>query len=189
LEKRLERIRYVLSPAGRRVAIKEPVLRVHALSPQQFVSMMKVNFAFELPYCPIRPNASQHTQHAALNEISFPTAKLLEYRLGGLDYAIVSLGKDRYGRRPGDLFGYAPLAIANFDDACYPLYVAHHPSGSSKVVSHGWTNGTVNDRVYYHLDTLPGSSGAPVSSINDEVVAVDIAKLSYLRKQVCRFRG
>lgn len=49
----------------------------------------------------------------------FPIAELLEYRNGGLDYAIVRVGRDANGANAGDLFGFRSVASADAAGGTY----------------------------------------------------------------------
>lgn len=97
---------------------------------------------------------------------------LREYKLGGLDYALLELD-----RRPGNTFGYASIAteLPKVDER---LTIIQHPVGLPKMVDAGYfsgikTYGTLSGYMRYKdLDTGSGSSGAGVLNSAGKLVGV-----------------
>jgi V8-like Glu-specific endopeptidase len=100
------------------------------------------------------------------NEIQVAITALTEYRLGGMDYAIVQLAGN-----PGQTFGVARVSddVPSLNDL---LTIIQHPDGLLKVVEAGNYDGVetsgiwVGDMRYTDLDTRPGSSGSGI--LNDD---------------------
>lgn len=104
---------------------------------------------------------------------SFPVVELLEHRLSGLDYAIVRLGPNAAGQLPGDVHGTLGVALEDVEEARAMLCVIQHPNGDPKRVEAGPMTRNVAGRIEYRdLDTLGGSSGAPILSLAGEIVGV-----------------
>ena len=96
------------------------------LNPVEFVSLMTVSFNYELTACPV-PGSAVST--AIPNEKAFNIRRLVEHRLGGLDYAIIELEG-----LPGKEFGTVQLSKklpSNGDE----VVIAQHPSGQVKKVT------------------------------------------------------
>ena len=104
---------------------------------------------------------------------SFPVVELVEYRLSGLDYAIIRLGANPAGQRPGDRYGKLSVAAKDVEQPRSTLCVIQHPDGGPKRVEAGPMFRNVAGRIEYKdLDTLGGASGAPVLSLQGEIVGV-----------------
>ena len=117
---------------------------------------------------PIQPNEIATNQHVNFNyqvdqngalrtEQSFPILQLLEYRLGGLDYAIVRLGGN-----PGVSFGHANISglDANIGDT---ICIIGHPAGLPKRIEAGPVTDFHDTRIGYNdIDTLGGNSGSGI---------------------------
>jgi len=90
-------------------------------------------------------------------EESFPILELLEYREGGLDYAIV-----RLGGYPGDKYGMA--RVSPHDSIIGDmLCIIQHPEGVPKRIEAGPHYHTHGPQMGYNsIDTLGGSSGAGI---------------------------
>jgi len=138
------------------------------LSPKEFPALMTVNFGYEYSSCP-KPDKTIAIQP---QEEKFSVLRLAEYRLGNLDYAVIELDGN-----PGKKFGTVTLSVA-IPEVSEQLVVSQHPSGQIKKVDNGSIVCAENictrgNKVYYQLDTEPGSSGSPVGRIkNKTVVAV-----------------
>ncbi len=95
-------------------------------------------------------------------EQSFPILELIEYRLGGLDFAIVRLGGN-----PGAIFGTTSVSTtdANVGDmAC----IIGHPAGVPKRVEAGPITDLHGIRIGYNdIDTLGGNSGSGILRASD----------------------
>jgi V8-like Glu-specific endopeptidase len=88
---------------------------------------------------------------------SFDIIELMEYRLDGLDYAIV-----RVAGNPGNAFGFTGVASqdANLGDL---LAIIGHPEGMPKRIEAGPLTGfSDNFLAYNDIDTLGGSSGSGI---------------------------
>jgi V8-like Glu-specific endopeptidase len=116
------------------------------ISPAEIALNMHVNFNFQ--------NDPAGNPRAV---ISFPITALLEYRQGGLDYAIC-----RIGGSPGAAFGINGVSAA---DAAVGdmLCIIGHPAGVPKRVEAGpLTSFDGNTLKYNDIDTLGGNSGSGV---------------------------
>jgi V8-like Glu-specific endopeptidase len=93
-------------------------------------------------------------------EDTYEIFDLLEYRLGGVDYALA-----RLGGFPGQTYGVAPVSLAggvNGDQ----LAIIGHPASEPKRVSAGnLKTYSASAITYANLDTLGGSSGAGILSV------------------------
>ena len=103
----------------------------------------------------------------------FPVINLKEYRLGGLDYAIIELGSDTNGQLPADL-GHQPGALDVRDVAASEtLAIIQHPQGDPKKIEAGSAQQTFGSDLFYdNIDTHGGSSGSAVRDSDGEIVAV-----------------
>jgi V8-like Glu-specific endopeptidase len=90
-------------------------------------------------------------------EVEFAVEALLEYRLGGLDFAVV-----RLAGRPGQQFGVG--RIASQDAAVNDmLAIIGHPAGVPKRIEAGPLTSFDGDRLRYNdIDTLGGNSGSAI---------------------------
>lgn len=90
-------------------------------------------------------------------EKSFPVLNLVEFKLDGLDFAIVRLGGN-----PGDTFGFAQISHVDADEADM-LCVIQHPLGAPKRIDAGPLFHLYGDELGYDsIDTLGGSSGSGI---------------------------
>ena len=101
-------------------------------------------------------------------EQSYPILSLVEYRLGGLDFAIVRLGGN-----PGTTWGTTQVATtdaASGDMLC----IIGHPAGWPKRIEAGpCLNVTGTSITYDDIDTLGGNSGSGVLRASDgQIVGV-----------------
>ena len=124
---------------------------------------MQVNFNYQI-----------NGQTNALREPSvFPLLELVEYRVGGLDYAIARLGPNEAGQRPGDIFGTLPIRTSGVLSPGDMLYMIQHPAGNPKMVEAGPLASLEEPQLTYDsLDTQGGASGAPVILSNGIVVGI-----------------
>ncbi|MCW5198472.1 trypsin-like peptidase domain-containing protein [Desulfobulbus sp. F3] len=104
---------------------------------------------------------------------SFPVEELLEYRIAGLDFAIVRLGRNAAGRLPGEIYGRLQLALKDIIQPGAMLCLIQHPSGRPKQIEAGpMLRNRAGQIAYDSLDTEGGSSGAPILSLDGELVGV-----------------
>jgi V8-like Glu-specific endopeptidase len=101
-------------------------------------------------------------------EESFPVTQLVEYRLGGLDFAIVQLGNN-----PGQSFGASKISATDpsiGDMVC----IMGHPAGQPKRVEAGDIDRLEGDYMGYNdIDTLGGNSGSGIlCALEDSIVGV-----------------
>lgn len=95
-------------------------------------------------------------------ETSFPILQLVEYRLGGLDFAIVRLGGN-----PGATWGRTPIAT-NDAVAGDMLTIIGHPAGQRKRIEAGPALAPSGSMIRYDdIDTLGGNSGSGVLRASD----------------------
>lgn len=142
---------------------RRPQRRGVTIEPPEIATLMKVNFNYQ--------------RNGQTNELRpgqpFPVAELREYRLGGLDFAIVRLGPNAAGQLPGDVFGTLALAARDISEAGAMLCLIQHPSGRPKCVEAGpMLHNRGGQIAYDSLDTEGGSSGSPILSAAGEVVGV-----------------
>lgn len=107
-------------------------------------------------------------------DVRFPVAQLVEYRIGGIDYAVVRLGPDATGALPGDRFGRLRLAPPGTVSPGDMLCLIQHPNGEPKRIEAGPARTVDTGLITYNgIDTSGGSSGAPLlASPSGEVVGV-----------------
>ena len=118
----------------------------NAITPQEIATNMRVNVLYQ-----VDPSGVLRT------EASFPITQLVEYRLGGLDMAIV-----RVGGNPGSTYGWTAVAAANaaLGDM---LAIIGHPAGFPKRIEAGPLTAVTTTQVRYDdIDTLGGNSGSGI---------------------------
>jgi hypothetical protein len=126
---------------------------------------MHVNFNYQL---------NGDTEEVRPGE-SFPVLELLEHREGGeqLDFAIARLGANAAGELPGIKYRFLTIAPEDLTQSGAILAMIQHPAGSPKKVEAGPLSGNSGGIITYDsLDTLGGSSGAPIQSLQGLVVGV-----------------
>lgn len=132
------------------------------LSAAEMAPEMHVNFGYQVDPATNMPR----------DAMIHPITELLEYRLEGLDYAIVRLGPNNQGKLPGELFGMRevdPNTIAN----AAQLTVLQHPAGLPKKIEAGAMTQVNGDFITYaDIDTMGGSSGSGVLNVDGKLVAV-----------------
>ena len=90
-------------------------------------------------------------------EVEFAVEELIEYRLDGLDVAIV-----RLAGHPGSRYGIGRLNLsdARIDDM---MAIIGHPAAVPKRIEAGPVTDISGDRILYNdIDTLGGNSGSPI---------------------------
>ena len=104
---------------------------------------------------------------------SFPVVELVEHRRSGLDYAIIRLGPNGAGQLPGNRYGTLRVAARDPEEPRPMLCIIQHPDGRPKRVEAGRMFRNSAGRIEYKdLDTLGGSSGAPILSRDGEIIGV-----------------
>ncbi|MCP4165732.1 MAG: trypsin-like serine protease [Chloroflexi bacterium] len=100
--------------------------------------------------------------------VVFAVQELVEYRLGGLDYAILRLAGS-----PSQAFGIGDVAQADAAEQNM-LCIIGHPAGVPKRIEAGPLTSFSGDRVQYNdIDTLGGNSGSAIwHSPSGEIVGV-----------------
>lgn len=132
------------------------------LSAAELAPEMHVNFGYQVD------PATNMTREALVH----PIVALLEYRLEGLDYAIIRLGPDKAETPPGKLFGMRELDRDILADAAQ-LTVIQHPAGRPKKIEAGIETRVNGDFITYaDIDTLGGSSGSGVLNADGKLAAV-----------------
>lgn len=129
---------------------------MQVITPQQIATSMHVNVLYQ-----VDPSGTLRAEQ------SFPIVALVEYRLGGLDMAVV-----RVGGNPGDTYGFTAVATAN-PSVGDMLAIIGHPAGMPKRVEAGpATVVTTNQIRYDDIDTLGGNSGSGILGPAGELVGV-----------------
>lgn len=102
----------------------------------------------------------------------YPITGLVEYRLGGLDYAIIKVGPNATGERPSSAFPAAEI-LTRAPVLQEPTVLLQHPQGEPKKIEAGQVVLTRDSDVYYSdLDTLGGSSGSGVRDASGAIIGV-----------------
>ena len=136
------------------------------LKPEELVPLFKLNFGYQLPPTGDEPRKAD----------VYPVLRMVEDRQGGLDYAIVEVGKGANGLFPGAKYGIATVDASTSTLASAKwVTVIQHPSGKPKKVEAGIELKTESPWIYYSdLDTFDGSSGAGVLDHRGNLVAVHV---------------
>lgn len=124
------------------------------ISPQEIATRMNVEFDFQL-------DASGTLK----SPVSVAVEELIEYRLDGLDFAIVRLAGN-----PGQQFGTTELAE---DDGSVGdmICIIGHPAGQPKRIEAGPITSFQDFRVRYNdIDTLGGNSGSGILRASDGAI-------------------
>ncbi|HEY0099686.1 MAG TPA: serine protease [Pyrinomonadaceae bacterium] len=134
------------------------------ISEEEIATLMRVNFNYQL-------NAETGDLR---REDSYPVLRLLEFRRGSLDYAIVQLGRNERGEVPGEKYGALIVVASDLKTEGAMLCVIQHPNGEPKKVEAGTLLRNSNGHVYYdNIDTFGGSSGAAIlSGETGEVIGI-----------------
>ena len=126
----------------------------NVISSQDIATNMHVNFDFQF-------DAAGNLRA----EQSFAITALVEFRLGGLDFAIVRLAGN-----PAATFGTSRISrtdAATGDMIC----IIGHPAGLPKRVEAGPTTSLSGTRISYNdIDTLGGNSGSGILRANDALI-------------------
>jgi len=124
------------------------------IPPAEIAINMHVNFNYQ-----VDPSGNLRVEQ------SFPILNLVEYRLGGLDFAIVRLGGN-----PGSIFGTTGVSTtdaAKGDMAC----IIGHPATMPKRIEAGPITDIHDNRIGYNdIDTLGGNSGSGVLRASDGLI-------------------
>lgn len=105
----------------------------------------------------------------------FPIKQLVEYRLGGLDFAIVELERNGTNQLPSAL-GYQPARVSA--RTVRPpkgelLAIIQHPQGDPKKIEAGALDAFAGSNIFYgDIDTHGGSSGSAILDPNGEILGV-----------------
>lgn len=99
---------------------------------------------------------------------AFNITSVIEYKLGGLDYAILKIAGS-----PGKKYGYALINTKAVNNGNI-LTIIQHPKGKVKQVDIGHKSQIGRYITYADLDTEPGSSGSGVLDQDGYVVAVHV---------------
>ncbi len=125
--------------------------------PSEIARRMHVNFNYQ-----VDPSGKLR------KEQEFGVEALVEYRLGGLDFAIVRLAGN-----PGAVFGIGEVATsdAKIGDM---LAIIGHPAALPKRIEAGPLSGFFDDRLLYNdIDTLGGNSGSPIwRAVSGKIIGV-----------------
>lgn len=143
-----------------------PARNGQTISSEEIAQLMKVNFNYQ---------TDKLTGKIRRDTIDYPVIELKEYRNGNLDYAIIILGKDKYGKYPGEKFGF--VEIAKSDPSQNDMTaIIQHPLGNPKVIEAGRIFSIKFDLLNYDdIDTQGGSSGAAVISVsNNKIVGIHV---------------
>ncbi|WP_299784410.1 trypsin-like peptidase domain-containing protein [uncultured Marivita sp.] len=121
------------------------------ISSQEIATRMNVEFNFQVNSAGVQQSP-----------VSFAVEELIEYRLDGLDFAIVRLAGN-----PGQQFGVTRLAE---DDGTTGdmICIIGHPAGQPKRIEAGPITNFDDFRVRYNdIDTLGGNSGSGILRASD----------------------
>ncbi|MDN5871437.1 MAG: RICIN domain-containing protein [Nitrococcus sp.] len=110
----------------------------------EIATNMHINFNYQ-----VDPNGNLQ------DETQVAVVELLEYRLGGLDFAIV-----RLAGTPSQEFGIGEIAPRDANEGDM-LAIIGHPAGVPKRIEAGSLTTLSGDRIFYDdIDTLGGNSGS-----------------------------
>lgn len=148
---------------------QRPSRNERIIPPAEIATLMRVYFNFQVDGQTVRNGRTGDVRPG----VPFPVTELLEYRLSGVDYALVRLGRDEAGHLPGDRFGVLPLAQADLTTPGAMLCVIQHPNGRPKRIEAGpLAHNNAGEIAYDSIDTQGASSGSPVLSEAGEIVGV-----------------
>jgi V8-like Glu-specific endopeptidase len=129
----------------------------------EIAPLMRVNFNYQV---------NEETGEIRPGE-AFPVEELLEFRLAGLDFAIVRVGPNEAGQLPGETYGTLATAAEDLVAEGAMLCLIQHPNGVPKRIEAGpMLRNTSGQISYDSLDTQGGSSGSPILSDSGELVGV-----------------
>jgi V8-like Glu-specific endopeptidase len=123
----------------------------NVISPQEIATNMHVNFNYQFdPAGNLRP------------EQSFAVLQLVEYRTGGVDFAVVRLAGN-----PGTTFGFSQISPSDAGIGDVAAVIGH-PAGVPKRIEAGPVTGLTAAQILYNdIDTLGGNSGSGVLRASD----------------------
>lgn len=102
----------------------------------------------------------------------YPIVKLVEWRNGSLDYAIVELGRNAEGNLPSKTYPPAKV-LTRVPQNNELIAVVQHPNGDPKKVEAGHVKVFTGSEVFYgDVDTHGGSSGSGVRERTGAVIGV-----------------
>jgi len=132
------------------------------LSPEQLATLLVINFRYQV-----------NGDTGAVRQADvYPIVRLVEHRLGGLDYAIIEVGKNAQGQLPSVKYLPAPVLTRPPLDGEL-IAVLQHPQGDPKKVEAGHVKASAEWAVYYDdVDTWGGSSGSGVRDSAGAVIGV-----------------
>lgn len=129
------------------------------ITPQQAAQNMHVNFQYQ-----------KDGNGVLRSQVEYEVKSMREYRLGGLDYAVLELKGT-----PGDTFNPTNIWAKNpsVDDG---LTIIQHPLGLPKVVDSGSLLGQLSNGLFTYddIDTDNGSSGSGLLNGAGNVVGVHV---------------
>lgn len=121
------------------------------ISSQEIATRMNVEFNFQVD-----------SNGVLQSPVSFAVEELIEYRLDGLDFAIVRLSGN-----PGQQFGVTRLAEDDGNQGDM-ICIIGHPAGQPKRIEAGPITSFEDFRVRYNdIDTLGGNSGSGILRASD----------------------
>ena len=128
------------------------------ISPEEMVKNMYVRFN----YLSLDPKSN--TQDS-----NFTIDRIVEFRPGGLDYAIV-----RINGNPGKVYGYTYLSSADVSLGEI-ICIIGHPHGNPKMLEAGPVTSLDGDIIGYDdLDTHDGASGASILGSSGKIVGLHV---------------
>jgi V8-like Glu-specific endopeptidase len=124
------------------------------IPPTEIATRMHVNFNYQ-----VDPGGNLRTEQ------SFAVLELVEYRLGGLDFAICRLDGN-----PGATWG--TTTVSTTDAAVNDMIcIIGHPAGWPKRIEAGPATNLSGDSIFYNdIDTLGGNSGSGILRAGDGTI-------------------
>lgn len=143
---------------------KRPSVNGVTIPESEIATLMHVNFNFQMD------GTTGHLRE----EDRYPVVRLLEFRVGTLDYAIVQLGRNENGEVAGEKYGKLTVASGDLTAKGSILCVIQHPNGKPKMIEAGPLSNNDGGTISYDsIDTLGGSSGSAIlNGVTGEVVGV-----------------
>lgn len=134
------------------------------LTPYEFAPLIQLNMDYAYNSC--NPTAGDQPES---HERSFNITKLVEWRIGGLDYAIAEVQNTQ-----GSNYSYLSFDFS-FKEG--KIFIVQHPQGAPKKleIGYGVSNGSNDQQVIEHnANTLGGSSGSSLSTFFYKVCGVHV---------------
>jgi hypothetical protein len=143
------------------------------LPPQELAPLTHVNFNLQRDTTTCATPTDPRTC-AVRKPDSYPVVRLLEYRRGNLNYAILELGAGADGQLPGQRYNPANLDSSSAALAQAKLLaIIQHSGGGPKRVGIGTQLRISNDRISYgDIDTFGGSGGAGILDQSGRLVGL-----------------